>query len=107
LYFEEVVRDGVELAGCLAKMVGCFDLVLVGKYHQKSPLFRGLEEWSECPELGVIGDMLASPDFECTASVLVVQQPRMRVNETEPLIHEAPDYNRVCLSMERRNQRIF
>lgn len=107
LYFEEVVRDGVELAGCLAKMVGCFDLVLVGKYHQKSPLFRGLEEWSECPELGVIGDMLASPDFECTASVLVVQQPRMRVNETEPLIHVAPDDNRVCLSMERRNQRIF
>ncbi|KAL3578972.1 hypothetical protein D5086_020476 [Populus alba] len=103
LYFEEVVRDGVDLAGCLAKMVGCFDLILVGKYHQKSPLFKGLEEWSECPELGVIGDMLASPGFECAASVLVVQQPRMRVNETAPLIHDAPDDNRVCLSMERWN----
>ena len=107
MYFEEVVRDGVELGGCLTKMVGCFDLILVGKYHQKSPLFIGLEEWNECPELGVIGDMLASPDFECAASVLVIQQPRKRVSETEPLIHDAPDDNSVCISMERRNLRIF
>uniref|UniRef100_A0A6N2NBV0 Uncharacterized protein n=1 Tax=Salix viminalis TaxID=40686 RepID=A0A6N2NBV0_SALVM len=107
MYFEEVVRDGVELGGCLTKMVGCFDLILVGKYHQKSPLFTGLEEWNECPELGVIGDMLASPDFECAASVLVIHQPRMRVSETEPLIHDAPDDNSVCISMERRNQRMF
>ncbi|KAJ6720637.1 CATION/H(+) ANTIPORTER 15-LIKE [Salix viminalis] len=107
MYFEEVVRDGVELGGCLTKMVGCFDLILVGKYHQKSPLFTGLEEWNECPELGVIGDMLASPDFECAASVLVIHQPRMRVSETEPLVHDAPDDNSVCISMERRNQRMF
>ncbi|KAJ6432447.1 hypothetical protein OIU84_019646 [Salix udensis] len=80
---------------------------LLGKYHQKSPLFTGLEEWNECPELGVIGDMLASPDFECAASVLVIHQPRMRVSETEPLIHDAPDDNSVCISMERRNQRVF
>ncbi|GFZ01718.1 cation/hydrogen exchanger 14 [Actinidia rufa] len=33
---------------------------------------QGLTEWSECPELGVIGDMLASSDFRF--SVLVVQQ---------------------------------
>lgn len=34
----------------------------------------GLGTWSECPELGVVGDMLASPDFGITTSVLVMQQ---------------------------------
>ena len=39
-----------------------------------SPLTAGLTDWSECPELGAIGDMLASSDFAATVSVLVLQQ---------------------------------
>ena len=31
-------------------------------------------DWSEYPELGAIGDILASSDFSATVSVLVVQQ---------------------------------
>ena len=32
-----------------------------------------MADWIECPELGPIGDLLASKDFQTTASVLVVQ----------------------------------
>ncbi|KAF6156579.1 hypothetical protein GIB67_002762, partial [Kingdonia uniflora] len=35
---------------------------------------RILNDWSECPELGAIGDLLASSDSATTISVLVVQQ---------------------------------
>ncbi|PHU00701.1 hypothetical protein BC332_30488 [Capsicum chinense] len=33
-----------------------------------------LTDWSECPELGAIGDLLASSDQASVVSVLVVQQ---------------------------------
>ncbi|CAK9160612.1 unnamed protein product [Ilex paraguariensis] len=66
VYQEEVVRDGVGLAA-------------------------SLDAWSECRELGIIGDMLASPDFGITASVLVVQQQKVGgkiINPTmKPVIH--------------------
>ena len=42
--------------------------------EMSSPLTAGLTDWSECPELGAIGDLLASSDFAATVSVLVVQQ---------------------------------
>ncbi|XP_050156015.1 cation/H(+) antiporter 15-like [Malus sylvestris] len=95
---EEVVRDGARLSAVIKSMVDCFDLMLVGMHHQDSPLLSGLGEWSECPELGIIGDMLASPDFQCSLSVLVLQQQRIggklvnrnQAVDREPLIHEAP-----------------
>ncbi|CAM0943489.1 unnamed protein product [Alopecurus aequalis] len=49
------------------------DLFVVGKTPKGSALTAGMADWSECPELGPIGDMLASKDFQTTASVLVVQ----------------------------------
>ncbi|XP_062183170.1 cation/H(+) antiporter 15-like [Phragmites australis] len=49
------------------------DLLVVGKVPGLSALTAGMAEWSECPELGPIGDLLASRDFQTTASVLVVQ----------------------------------
>jgi hypothetical protein len=51
-----------------------YDLVLVGrrKRQEQSPLTSGLAEWSECTELGVLGDMLAQQDGE--VSIMVVQQ---------------------------------
>lgn len=49
------------------------DLFVVGKVPGASGLTAGMAEWSECPELGPIGDLLASNDFQTTASVLVVQ----------------------------------
>ncbi|KAG5052156.1 hypothetical protein JHK85_004697 [Glycine max] len=51
------------------------DLFIVGRGQGViSPLTAGLTDWSECPETGAIGDMLASSDFAATTSVLVVQQ---------------------------------
>lgn len=97
---EEVVKDGAKLSSVIRSMVDCFDLMLVGMHHQDTPLLSGLGEWSECPELGIIGDMLASPDFRCSLSVLVVQQQRIagkpisrtaKPVDKEPLIHDVPD----------------
>ncbi|KAF5738428.1 cation/H(+) antiporter 15-like [Tripterygium wilfordii] len=76
-YEEQVLRDGVGVAQSIKAMSDCYDLMLVGKYHPESPLFTGLDEWSECLELGIIGDLLASSDFESKASVIVVQQQRL------------------------------
>uniref|UniRef100_A0ACD5XPQ8 Uncharacterized protein n=1 Tax=Avena sativa TaxID=4498 RepID=A0ACD5XPQ8_AVESA len=49
------------------------DLFVVGKTPGGAGLTAGMADWSECPELGPIGDLLASKDFQTTASVLVVQ----------------------------------
>nr|XP_027187918.1 cation/H(+) antiporter 15-like [Cicer arietinum] len=74
---DEVMKDGIEMSVSIRKWIDCFDLVMVGREHSESALLKGYEEWSECPELGLIGDMLASQDFETKASVLVVQQQRL------------------------------
>ncbi|KAI4982022.1 hypothetical protein ZWY2020_022514 [Hordeum vulgare] len=49
------------------------DLFLVSKTPGASALTAGMSDWSECPELGPIGDLLVSKDFQTKASVLVVQ----------------------------------
>ncbi|KAL8050109.1 hypothetical protein ABFS82_06G061200 [Erythranthe guttata] len=74
---EQVVKDGVGLAASLRSLENSFDLLIVGRNHQASEILMGLGAWSECPELGVVGDILSSPDFGSTASVLVVQQQRL------------------------------
>ncbi|WJX58942.1 hypothetical protein P8452_44342 [Trifolium repens] len=74
---DEVLKDGIEISKSIRKWIDSFDLVMVGMQHSESTMFEGYEEWSECPELGVIGDMLASQDFLTKASILVVQQQRI------------------------------
>lgn len=76
-YQEQLVRDGVGLASSIRGLEDCFDLILVGRQHQASTLLQGLGAWTECPELGVVGDFLASSDFDSSASVLVVQHQRL------------------------------
>ncbi|KAL0910936.1 hypothetical protein M5K25_019033 [Dendrobium thyrsiflorum] len=52
-----------------------YDLIMVGRrLSWNSILNDELEEWSEFPELGVVGDMIASSDFESEFLILVVQQ---------------------------------
>ncbi|XP_058787629.1 cation/H(+) antiporter 15-like [Vicia villosa] len=96
---EEVVRDGMEFFSSVRRMVDCFDLVMVGRAHPQSVLLHGHDQWSECPELGVVGDMLATQDFVTKASVLVVQQQRMggrfinqnvMPNQRDQLVHNVP-----------------
>ena len=74
-YKEIVARDGSKTAAFLRDIVNEHDFFIVGRRHGlNSPQTEGLTEWSEFPELGAIGDLLASPDFGSRASVLVVQQ---------------------------------
>ncbi|KAG6433536.1 hypothetical protein SASPL_105150 [Salvia splendens] len=73
-YAEELVRDAIDTTKVIGsvKDYNC-NLCVVGRYHDtESEILAGINDWSECPELGIIGDMLATPDFQF--SLLVVQQ---------------------------------
>ncbi|CAK8539293.1 unnamed protein product [Lathyrus sativus] len=74
-YIEKIVSNGEETITAIREMNNFNDLFIVGRSHgNSSELTEGLTDWSECPELGGIGDLLASSDFETTASVLVMHQ---------------------------------
>lgn len=74
-YFEKVVNNGEETVAAIRAMDDIHDLFIVGRGRGMiSPLTAGLTDWSECPEMGAIGDLLAASDFAASASVLVVQQ---------------------------------
>lgn len=88
---EEVVKDAIELSSCIRRRIDYFDLVMVGRWHSQSILLHGHDQWSECPELGVIGDMLASQDFVTKASILVVQQQRMGVRLVKNNLNVMPN----------------
>ncbi|XP_045807768.1 cation/H(+) antiporter 15-like [Trifolium pratense] len=52
-----------------------YDLYIVGQGSGKNTkIFSKLLEWCDHPELGVIGDILASTSFGSQSSVLIVQQ---------------------------------
>ncbi|CAF1958180.1 unnamed protein product [Brassica napus] len=75
VYIDKVVSNGEETVAAVRSMDSSHDLFIVGRREgMLSPLTAGLTDWSECPELGAIGDLLASSDFAATVSVLVVQQ---------------------------------
>ncbi|XP_072989558.1 cation/H(+) antiporter 15-like [Typha latifolia] len=75
VYTEKVANNSEETVAEIRTMEACHDVYIVGRGHKKkTPLTAGLAEWSEYPELGAIGDLLASDDFGVKASVLVVQQ---------------------------------
>uniref|UniRef100_A0A0D9WHM3 Uncharacterized protein n=1 Tax=Leersia perrieri TaxID=77586 RepID=A0A0D9WHM3_9ORYZ len=74
---EELVGDMERIVQVLRGLHEAgYDLVLVGMRHRWYPVMpaNGLSEWSECPELGVIGDLLASSDFDTPYSVLTMKQ---------------------------------
>ncbi|KAL7160337.1 hypothetical protein ABFS83_01G087900 [Erythranthe nasuta] len=75
VYDEKVVNHGEETVAAIRSVDPMHDLFIVGRGQGLiSPVTAGLTDWSECPELGAIGDLLASSDFAATYSVLVVQQ---------------------------------
>ncbi|CAN1171774.1 Cation/H(+) antiporter 4 [Linum perenne] len=78
-YTEKVVSDGTETSMVVSSIAGQYDLFVVGRrsdIDMDSPQTAGLANWSEFPELGVIGDLLASKDVHTRGSVLVVQQQK-------------------------------
>ncbi|CAA0168791.1 unnamed protein product [Arabidopsis thaliana] len=76
-YIEKVVNDGQDTIATIREMEdnNSYDLYVVGRgYNSDSPVTAGLNDWSSSPELGTIGDTLASSNFTMHASVLVIQQ---------------------------------
>ncbi|GKV28237.1 hypothetical protein SLEP1_g37317 [Rubroshorea leprosula] len=71
---EIVAENSVEVINAFNSLDGCYDLLLVGRKPEVSEkLEEELGNWTECPELGVIGDVVASPDFRGdVVSVLVL-----------------------------------
>ncbi|KAG9441186.1 hypothetical protein H6P81_017040 [Aristolochia fimbriata] len=79
VYREEMVSNVEEMMNSIRSMGTDFDLIVVGRRHPAHSLIvDALSDWSECVELGVIGDFFASSDFaKGGASVLSIQQNRM------------------------------
>ncbi|CAA7041833.1 unnamed protein product [Microthlaspi erraticum] len=76
-YIEKVVNDGQETIAAIRELEdnNSFDLYIVGRgYKVETPVTAGLTDWSSSPDLGTIGDTLASSNFTMQASVLVIQQ---------------------------------
>ncbi|KAJ0983834.1 hypothetical protein J5N97_002190 [Dioscorea zingiberensis] len=76
-YREQLVQDMEEIVGVLREYSDAiYDLVIVGMRHRVNSVVTegGLMDWSDCPELGVVGDFLASPDFNGKFTILVVKQ---------------------------------
>lgn len=74
-YKKVTVNGGTETSVVLRDIAHEHDFFMVGRRHAlELPQIEGLTSWSEFSELGVVGDLLASPDFETRAGVLVVQQ---------------------------------
>ncbi|KAL5703421.1 hypothetical protein ACHQM5_028514 [Ranunculus cassubicifolius] len=74
-YIEEEVSDGFGILEVLREFADTFDLIMVGRQHgKKRKIFNRFTEWIEYPELGFMGDMLASSKLHEEASILVLQR---------------------------------
>ncbi|RDY12699.1 Cation/H(+) antiporter 15, partial [Mucuna pruriens] len=75
-YTEKEVHSGDDIPLVLNELdKGGYDLYVLGHGKGRNSLvLTSLMEWADCPELGVIGDMLAANTFGSCSSVLVVQQ---------------------------------
>ncbi|KAL8531223.1 hypothetical protein ACS0TY_008013 [Phlomoides rotata] len=84
VYREVVVKNGEETIAAIQGMKkDIYDLWIVGRRNGINPvLLKGLSNWSDQNnELGVIGEYVASVDFDSTSSVLAVQQQILRGQE--------------------------
>jgi len=77
VFKEIMVEGGAHIASVLREMVEEHDFFIVGRRNGiDCPQTKGLQQWSEFSELGLIGDFLASTDLDSKSSVLVVQQQK-------------------------------
>ncbi|CAN0843803.1 Cation/H(+) antiporter 2 [Linum grandiflorum] len=76
-YEEMEVSDGKETVDALKEIGEMYSLFIVGKGGRPNlAMTNDMSDWEECPELGTVGDILASSDLNMNASVLVIQQHR-------------------------------
>ncbi|XP_061981389.1 cation/H(+) antiporter 2-like [Populus nigra] len=81
-YVEKYVENGTQTAEALRDIHDTYSLLIVGKGGRgHSPMTTGMSDWEECPELGTVGDLLASSELNTTSSVLVIQQYRHSRND--------------------------
>jgi len=75
-YSEVDVHSGEDIPTILNELENfCCNLYIVGQGNRRNTcVFLNLLDWCDCPELGVLGDILASNNFGSRSSVLVVQQ---------------------------------
>ncbi|KAI3915549.1 hypothetical protein MKW92_005066 [Papaver armeniacum] len=76
IYTEVEVKDGAETIWAVRSLHQDFDLMLVGRQQiADSKIISGLDEnWEECGELGVIGDLVTSPDYGAEGSILIIHR---------------------------------
>ncbi|KAJ4718057.1 Cation/H(+) antiporter like [Melia azedarach] len=74
-YEKHIVSDGSETVKIVLSMVNVYNLIIVGRrYQMESPQTSCLQDWCEFPELGILGDFLASKDVGGKCSALIIQQ---------------------------------
>ncbi|KAL5989265.1 Cation/H(+) antiporter 18 [Asimina triloba] len=71
-FAERMIGTKEEAISAMQEFSRC-SLFLVGR-QPRGPAAVLLNERGECPEMGPVGSLLASPDFSTSASLLVVQQ---------------------------------
>lgn len=76
------MSDGLETVAALREIIDMYSLFIIGKGGQgNSPLTTGMSDWEECPELGLVGDLMQSSEMNIKGSILVIQ--RHRHSETD------------------------
>ncbi|KAK8484515.1 hypothetical protein V6N12_057751 [Hibiscus sabdariffa] len=74
-FVEKYVSNGQETVTVLREIANTYSLYIVGKGGRgTSPLTSGMSDWEECPELGLVGDLLASSEWDINGSILVIQR---------------------------------
>ncbi|XP_076938583.1 cation/H(+) antiporter 28-like [Bidens hawaiensis] len=78
-YMEKYLSNSGETYSTIKSLEGEYGLFIVGRGARvNSTLTAGMNDWEACPELGPIGDILSATDFSTTASVLIIQQHKLR-----------------------------
>ncbi|CAH8363722.1 unnamed protein product, partial [Eruca vesicaria subsp. sativa] len=72
-FIEKRVSDGPHTLTILIEIEEVYSLFVVGKRRGDCPMTVRMKDLEECPELGTVGDFLAS-SLDVNASVLVIQR---------------------------------
>ncbi|KAI4384556.1 hypothetical protein MLD38_002696 [Melastoma candidum] len=74
-YQELLVENAEQMMHQLRCSEGVYNLIIVGRKQRRTSLMSEdtMLEWSDNPELGVLGDLITSAEFFASVSVLVMQ----------------------------------
>lgn len=91
MYLEKWAKDAEDAFNGISSLKGKYDLIIVGRQRQVTRSMSDdlMLNWSENPELGLVGDFVGTSEF-CgnTTSVLVMQH----YEDTRHLPHESNDH---------------